>query len=373
MYYKDTGFRALYKHFIAFPLKDNIRQCIENYPNAEKANCVLTYGYIDHDAGLTMEVLAAGFKDDDGFAFFDTSVETRAFIRVGAVIDDEFFFFDDADGGLSKKYAEKLDVLKHYEVSEEIEETRKMGFLDKSRHDFYPDNVMVYLTREGLNPEGCWVRIIGLGDHFIMGTLLNEPDQDFGYHEGEKVAFFVQKQEDESVILYTDMTPSRKLTAEDLEDGTLLKEAVAVFNKERTENHFLDVLEFLRDSYVWIPCNAVMSEADIAEIEQAVKESGDDLSSMIGKTFSTKEAVRMIPDILQNGEQFFFPIFSSVEEMGEYGEHFSKVQKHILEVIPMARNSEKNVAGIVLNAFSESFILNAELFDMIENMKSRLE
>ena len=373
MYYKDTGFRALYKHFIAFPLKDNIRQCIENYPNAEKANCVLTYGYIDHDAGLTMEVLAAGFKDGDGFAFFDTSVETRAFIRVGAVIDDEFFFFDDADGGLSKKYAEKLDVLKHYEVSEEIEETRKMGFLDKSRHDFYPDDVMVYLTREGLNPEGCWVRIIGLGDHFIMGTLLNEPDQDFGYHEGEKDAFFVQKQEDESVILYTDMTHSRKLTAEDLEDGTLLKEAVAVFNKERTENHFLDVLEFLRDSYVWIPCNAVMSEADIAEIEQAVKESGDDLSSMIGKTFSTKEAVRMIPDILQNGEQFFFPIFSSVEEMGEYGEHFSKVQKHILEVIPMARNSEKNVAGIVLNAFSESFILDAELFDMIENMKSRLE
>lgn len=373
MYYKDTGFRALYKHFIAFPLKDNIRQCIENYPNAEKANCVLTYGYIDHDAGLTMEVLAAGFKDGDGFAFFDTSVETRAFIRAGAVIDDEFFFFDDADGGLSKKYAEKLDVLKHYEVSEEIEETRKMGFLDKSRHDFYPDDVMVYLTREGLNPEGCWVRIIGLGDHFIMGTLLNEPDQDFGYHEGEKVAFFVQKQEDESVILYTDMTHSRKLTAEDLEDGTLLKEAVAVFNKERTENHFLDVLEFLRDSYVWIPCNAVMSEADIAEIEQAVKESGDDLSSMIGKTFSTKEAVRMIPDILQNGEQFFFPIFSSVEEMGEYGEHFSKVQKHILEVIPMARNSEKNVAGIVLNAFSESFILDAELFDMIENMKSRLE
>ncbi len=373
MYYKDTGFRALYKHFIAFPLKDNIRQCIENYPNAEKANCVLTYGYIDHDAGLTMEVLAAGFKDGDGFAFFDTSVETRAFIRVGAVIDDEFFFFDDADGGLSKKYAEKLDVLKHYEVSEEIEETRKMGFLDKSRHDFYPDDVMVYLTREGLNPEGCWVRIIGLGDHFIMGTLLNEPDQDFGYHEGEKVAFFVQKQEDESVILYTDMTHSRKLTAEDLEDGTLLKEAVAVFNKERTENHFLDVLEFLRDSYVWIPCNAVISEADIAEIEQAVKESGDDLSSMIGKTFSTKEAVRMIPDILQNGEQFFFPIFSSVEEMGEYGEYFSKVQKHILEVIPMARNSEKNVAGIVLNAFSESFILDAELFDMIENMKSRLE
>lgn len=94
---------------------------------------------------------------------------------------------------------------------------------------------------------------------------------------------------------------------------------------------------------------------------------------MIGKTFSTKEAVRMIPDILQNGEQFFFPIFSSVEEMGEYGEHFSKVQKHILEVIPMARNNEKNVSGIVLNAFTETFVLDAEIFDMVENMKTRLE
>ena len=68
---------------------------------------------------------------------------------------------------------------------------------------------------------------------------------------------------------------------------------------------------------------------------------------MIGKTFSTKEAVRMIPDILQNGEQFFFPIFSSVEEMGEYGEHFSKVQKHILEVIPMARNCAERIFRIV--------------------------
>ena len=320
-----------------------------------------------------MEVLAAGFKDGDGFTFFDTSVETRAFIRVGAVIDDEFFFFDDADGGLSNKYAEKLDVLKHYEASEEIEETRKMGFLDKSRHDFYPDDVMVYLTREGLNPEGCWVRIIGLGDHFIMGTLLNEPDQDFGYHSGEKVAFFVQKLEDESIILYTDMTPSRKLTAEDLEDGTLLKEAVAVFNKERIEDHFLDVLEFLRDSYVWIPCNAVMSEADMARFEQAMKDAEDDLSALVGEEFTTNDEVRLVPDILQNGDQFYFPVFSSEEEMGEYGEHFSKIQKPLLEVIPMARNNEKNVSGIVLNAFTEPFVLDAKIYDIVEKMKSRLE
>ncbi len=41
--------------------------------------------------------------------------------------------------------------------------------------------------------------------------------------------------------------------------------------------------------------------------------------------------------------------------------------------IPMARNNEKNVAGIVLNAFTEPFVLDAEIFDMVENMKTRLE
>lgn len=359
MYYKDTGFRALYKNFVAFMLKDSLKQCIKNYPNADKVNCILTYGYIDHDAGLTMEILAAGVKEGDSFTFFDTSTETRAFIRIGAVIKDEFFFFGDKDGELSKRYSEKLDVLKHYAISEEIEETRKMVFLDKSRHEYYPDDVMVYLTRKGLNPEGCWVRIIGLGDRFIMGTLLNEPDQDFGYHNGDKIAFFVHQHENESIILYTDMTPSRKLTAEDLEDGSLLKEAVSIFNNERTEEHFIDVLEFLRDSYVWIPCKAVLSDVDVTE--------------MVGRTFSNKENIHMIPTILQNGEQFFFPVFSSTEEMEEYSEHFSKVQKHIMEVIPMARNNDKKIAGILLNAFTEPFVLDAEIFDIVENMKSRLE
>lgn len=373
MKYKDTGFRALYKNFVAFMLKDNLKQCIEGYPNADKANCILTYGYIDQEAGLTMEVLCAGKKDGDSFAFFDASKENRVILRVGSVIDDEFYVFDDSDGSLSKKYSDKLEVVKNYEAPEEVEESRKMTFLDKLRHEYYPDDVMVYLTREGLNPEGCWVRIIGLGDHFIMGTLLNEPDQDFGYHEGEKIAFFVQKTEDDKIICFSNMTPSRKLTAEDLEDGSLLKEAVAVFNKERNEDHFLDVLEFLRDSYVWIPCNAVMSEADMARFEQAMKDAGDDLSALVGEEFTTNDEVRLIPDILQNGDDFFFPVFSSEEEMGEYGEHFSKVQKHILEVIPMARDNEKNVSGIVLNPFTEPFVLDAEIFDMVENMKTRLE
>lgn len=373
MKYRETGFRALYKNFAAFTLKDKLKQCIEGFPDADKANCVLTYGYIDREAGLTMEVICAGIRDGNMFTFFECSEEVRAILRIGSVLEDEFYVLDDSDETLSRKYSNKLEILKDYEAPEEIEISRSMELFDKSRHELYPDDVLVYLTKKGLNPEGCWVRIIGLGDHSVMGTLLNEPDQDFGYHEGEKIAFFAQKTEDDEIILCSDMTPSLKLTAEDLEDGTLLKEAVSIFNKERTEAHFIDILEFLRDSYVWIPCNAVMSEADMARFEQVVKDAGDDPSAMIGREFKNNDEVRLIPDILKNGDNFFFPVFSSAEEMGEYGEHFSKVQKHILEVIPMARNNEKNVAGIVLNAFTEPFVLDAEIFDLVENMKTRLE
>jgi hypothetical protein len=75
MKYKETDFRALYKHFVAFMLTDNLKQCIEGFPDADKANCVLTYGYIDCEAGLTLEILCAGVKDGEKFTFFDFTEE----------------------------------------------------------------------------------------------------------------------------------------------------------------------------------------------------------------------------------------------------------------------------------------------------------
>ena len=39
----------------------------------------------------------------------------------------------------------------------------------------------------------------------------------------------------------------------------------------------------------------------------------------------------------------------------------------------MARNNEKNVSGIVLNAYSEPFVLDAEIYDIVEKMRSRSE
>lgn len=39
-------------------------KCIEGFPRAEEANAYLTYGYIDSEARLTLEVVAAKVSDE---------------------------------------------------------------------------------------------------------------------------------------------------------------------------------------------------------------------------------------------------------------------------------------------------------------------
>lgn len=376
MKYQETGFRAFYRNFIAVPLKENFRSALKDFPGAEDAEYILTYGYIDRQFGLTLEVLAAGNRTETGFDFADGNDSITFKIRIENVADDEVTLLTDEDGRLAEKYADKLEMLKGYDAPEEVEKTREMQFLDACRDANCADDVLVFLTKDGLNPEGCWTRITGLGDHFIVGTLLNEPDQDFGYHAGETIAFFVTETEDKRIICYSDMNPSQKITEADLEDGSLLEAAVTSFNNERTEEHFITVLEILRDSYVWIPCNVVMSEEDQKQfdaIAQKLKDDPDaDPRELIGTEFTTKGITRMIPDILQNGNAYFFPVFSTAEAMGEYGDHFSKVQRHMLEAVSLAEHNEKKLAGIVLNAFTEPFVVDAGIWDILKNMKSRI-
>ena len=172
----------------------------------------------------------------------------------------------------------------------------------------------------------------------------------------------------------TNTVPDDPITPELLEGGSFLKRAIAIFNRNRTERNLILLARILRDSWVWIPCNAVMSDADYNAWSKVVLEACEkgDLDSLIGQEFTSRDNIRLVPDILQNGDDFFFPVFTSEEEMGEYGEHFSKIEKHFLEAANLARNNEKNVKGIVINAFSEPFVVPKEIFDVIAGMKSSL-
>ena len=118
-----------------------------------------------------------------------------------------------------------------------------------------------------------------------------------------------------------------------------------------------------------------MSDADQEKWEKLVKEAQEkgDLDSLTGEVVVNQDEVRLVPDILQNGDNFFFPVFSSEEEMGEYGTHFSHIPCHFLEAANLAVNNEKDVVGIVINAFTQPFEIPKEMFEIIAGMNSNLE
>ena len=166
-----------------------------------------------------------------------------------------------------------------------------------------------------------------------------------------------------------------RITPELLEDGSYLKNAISICNNNRNEHNLFALLRILRDSYVWIPCNAVLSDADYETLKKMTEEAEKtgDLDSLMGQNFVSHDNIRLVPDVLMSGDNFFFPVFTSVEEMGEYGNSFSKVEKHFLVAANLAVNNEKEVVGIIINAFSESFFVPKEIFDIVAKMESSIE
>ena len=149
-------------------------------------------------------------------------------------------------------------------------------------------------------------------------------------------------------------------------ENMLLKTAVTVFRENRTKKNYLNVVEHLMKSSVWIPCTVVFGNLDQKIWEEIAREAQSDPASVVGKEMTIQEDIRLVPDILQNGDSLFFPVFSDPIEMGEYGNRFSRIRKPFPEAVRMVQAGGNDLSGIVLNAFSEPFILNRELIVRME-------
>ena len=153
----------------------------------------------------------------------------------------------------------------------------------------------------------------------------------------------------------------KKIDPETLQNGNILRMLVERFDNEPTKQHYIAVLHCLRDSFIWIPGNIQISDVDTEAI----------MGSKTGETFTSQQDIRFIPDILQNGDELFLPVFSNAEQMGEYGNHFSKVEKHFFEAMRLVL-SRKDVCRIVLDPFTAPYIVHQDDFDFIGNLPSML-
>lgn len=103
-----------------------------------------------------------------------------------------------------------------------------------------------------------------------------------------------------------------------------LKETLDIYKKDKSWSAENDMIEALKSSKVWVPY--------ISEKNQL--------------------------DILKNGERYYVPVFTSRGEMKEYGKKFLQKEVFFPDVIDMAKGSKYVLTGLVINAFTDSVILD---------------
>lgn len=176
----------------------------KNMPVVEKVfehelfdNAILACGYIDHEAGITFEVLCLGEYSSNGKIDLrrgnsSTSMKLRYDSITGVIVLLE----DD----VMPNFQDKIDMVRNgYSVNEEIMKARNSFVFDDFRHPQFPDDVMLIFYQEGLQPEGIWCRIESEKDGKPVAMVMNEPNSDFGVHRGEMIAFEWGKQGDKMI------------------------------------------------------------------------------------------------------------------------------------------------------------------------------
>lgn len=367
---KEVGFRPLYHLVCAFELNDKLKEIIKDCPDAAKASHAVVYGYIDPTDGLMLEVLGAGKQAPKYFYFKDPYEGERITIKASEVEDVEFMYFPDLEPRFKKKFTPRIEELKKYDADEKLEETRKLGFLDELRSPQFPDDVKVVLMKEGLKPEEVWVHMTEPGDHEIIGVLLNQPYQDYGVNKGDTIGFNVKETDDKKILCFKDLNEPRELRKEDLEDGSFLQHCIQDFLSD-TENKekFGFLLAVLRSSNVVVPCDVQLSD-EAEAIMNKLKKAGKELDDMTEEEAEVFNAgMHFFPMILENETHKFMPAFTGEEEIGDHADGAARVNMPFLHAIDMALDEGNELEGIVINPYSDNFIVSKELFGTIRKME----
>lgn len=156
----------------------------------------LGFVYVDHECGVTMNVktfcrLGRGGEvlPTDGPRQHDAALLLRygtlEALTLTPLADDERKRL-----GLPSR-PEWLAIYRH----QNVKSLRRLPLLHPLRAQGYPDDIKFLLLGDGdAQPELVWGRLEGvLGEYYFDCKMLNEPNQDFGLHMGERVMVSVRE------------------------------------------------------------------------------------------------------------------------------------------------------------------------------------
>ena len=378
MKYSEDGFREVYKKFCLFDMTDTFKKAMKGFPGVSEADSVLTYGYIDHEAGVTLEILCACIKgdEDEDIKLAKGNDEIRSFVRIKAVEDVEFIHIDERIG---KRFEKKMKTLERYENGDVG--LRDMTSLDHLRHEYNVDDVLVFLRGEG-KLEMAWVRLEGITEMFYIGRLLKQPLNDYGYDEGDMVCFkvedshgllkaFLDERSDENdFYAIDDMTDEE---SGEILDQMLYDHAVGLYHKDKTDENYRTMIAYLTTNQVIVPFLAVFGDEDAKKIQKIIDEEEPDIETLAERLdFVDKDMITLKPDILEKNEELaFFPCYTSKDALGKYEDCYTMIPMDFMDAVELALSYPKRkLDGIVVNAFSTPVEISmAELRKLKRSMR----
>jgi len=165
-------------------------------------DAILTYCYVDHEAGTTFQVLSPCFIDGNSINVGDAETDTAFKIRYQ---DD--FIITAVDYMLDfYQFNDTVKIIKEcYECTDEVEAIRQYTLIDELRYQGNPDDVLVTFIAPDTKSESMWVRLEHIVDGKLVGHLLNSPySKNFGVGYGDNI----------SMILLNDDEKGKTLLAE---------------------------------------------------------------------------------------------------------------------------------------------------------------
>lgn len=202
---KEVPFRMLYKRLHLIKISEHIKNIISGSDAFDGATHILVYGYVANSEGMRFEVLSGVIMEKEDILFGPPS-DIRIVLSRKDIEEDEIINLPDADNKIKMMYADVLINVSDFMENEELNELRELEFLDDARNDDFPDDVELYLMKNGFDVEVCWARIIGFGEDYLKGVLLNTPSQEFGVRAGDHVRVLIKQVEAEGITEYVCLT-----------------------------------------------------------------------------------------------------------------------------------------------------------------------
>lgn len=191
---KEKGFREVWQQYIYLAVPALARQLTAFFADAEQATGILCYCYLEHEQGLQFEVLCCAqfHAETHSLKLFSGNAAQSVALPYASVSEAEATVLPKGLPRLAE-FQTKVDAAQaRCNADAEIEKTRQLTTLDHLRSAERPDDVAVRLVH-GESVEEVTVRLAGVNELQLYGTLACEPQADFGVHAGDSLSFYLVK------------------------------------------------------------------------------------------------------------------------------------------------------------------------------------